>query len=285
MNQHKPLAALEIRGLQKNFDRPAVDGLDLVVRAGEFYSLLGPNGAGKTTTLRMVAGLLRPDAGTIEIAGIDALADPVSAKQVMAWVSDEPMIYDKLTPKAAARGRRWRSPGRWCTTRALSSSMNRSPARCRIGAAKYRGRARGSETRITAARSRTAGTTTGPGSTTAARGKRGDADQRATATTDGARAAAAPEEGQRSDRPGGGVKTVLRERSPRAARSLRIMTGRRNRLLEVAERMKARSDPAGRRPAPDGHADAAGEDAHQRNASAGRRGQSEGRDGRPQHRG
>jgi ABC-2 type transport system ATP-binding protein len=98
MYQHRPLAALEIRGLQKNFDRPAVDGLDLVVRAGEFYSLLGPNGAGKTTTLRMVAGLLRPDAGTIEIAGIDVLADPVSAKQVMAWVSDEPMIYDKLTP-------------------------------------------------------------------------------------------------------------------------------------------------------------------------------------------
>ena len=98
MNQHKPLAALEIRGLQKNFDRPAVDRLDLAVRAGEFYSLLGPNGAGKTTTLRMVAGLLRPDAGTISIGGIDALADPVSAKQIMAWVSDEPMIYDKLTP-------------------------------------------------------------------------------------------------------------------------------------------------------------------------------------------
>ncbi len=98
MNQHKPLAALEIRGLQKNFDRPAVDRLDLVVRKGEFYSLLGPNGAGKTTTLRMVAGLLRPDAGTISIGGIDALADPVSAKQIMAWVSDEPMIYDKLTP-------------------------------------------------------------------------------------------------------------------------------------------------------------------------------------------
>src|SRR5688500_20123976 len=98
MNQHKPLAALEIRGLQKMFDRPAVDNLDLVVRAGEFYCLLGPNGAGKTTTLRMVAGLLRPDAGTISIAGIDALADPVSAKQIMAWVSDEPMIYDKLTP-------------------------------------------------------------------------------------------------------------------------------------------------------------------------------------------
>jgi len=60
--------------------------------------LVGPNGAGKTTTLRMVVGLMRPDAGTIEIDGIDALADPVAAKQITAWLSDEPMIYDKLTP-------------------------------------------------------------------------------------------------------------------------------------------------------------------------------------------
>jgi len=91
--------ALEIRGLVKRFDRPAVDGLDLAVRSGEFYALLGPNGAGKTTTLRMVAGLLRPDAGSIHVAGIDALAEPVAAKRVMAWISDEPMIYDKLTPR------------------------------------------------------------------------------------------------------------------------------------------------------------------------------------------
>jgi len=90
--------ALRIRGLAKSFDRPAVAGLDLTVRAGEFYSLLGPNGAGKTTTLRMVTGLLPPDAGSIEICGIDALSDPVEAKRIVAWVSDEPMIYDKLTP-------------------------------------------------------------------------------------------------------------------------------------------------------------------------------------------
>src|SRR5690348_4187155 len=90
--------ALDIRGLVKRFDRPAVDGLDLSVRWGEFYTLLGPNGAGKTTTLRMVAGLLAPDAGAISIVGIDARADPVAAKRVLAWVSDEPMIYDKLTP-------------------------------------------------------------------------------------------------------------------------------------------------------------------------------------------
>ena len=90
--------ALDIRGLCKRFDRPAVDSLDLTVRAGEFYSLLGPNGAGKTTTLRMVVGLLRPDAGSITVLGVDALADPVAAKRSMAWISDEPMIYDKLTP-------------------------------------------------------------------------------------------------------------------------------------------------------------------------------------------
>jgi len=90
--------ALALRGLTKRFDRPAVDALDLTVRSGEFYALLGPNGAGKTTTLRMVGGLLRPDAGSISIMGIDALNDPVAAKQVTAWVSDEPMIYDKLTP-------------------------------------------------------------------------------------------------------------------------------------------------------------------------------------------
>ena len=90
--------AVDIRGLSKRFDRPVVDGLDLSVRAGEFYALLGPNGAGKTTTLKMVVGLLQPDAGAISILGIDALADPVAAKRVMAWISDEPMIYDKLTP-------------------------------------------------------------------------------------------------------------------------------------------------------------------------------------------
>ena len=78
MHMPQPLLALDIRGLVKRFDRPAVDGLDLAVRTGEFYALLGPNGAGKTTTLRMIAGLMRPDAGAIHIAGIDALAQAVA---------------------------------------------------------------------------------------------------------------------------------------------------------------------------------------------------------------
>ncbi len=91
-------AALAISGLTKSFDRPVVQGVDLTINTGEFYALLGPNGAGKTTILRMVAGLLKPDAGSISVLGIDAQADPVAAKRVMAWVSDEPMVYDRLTP-------------------------------------------------------------------------------------------------------------------------------------------------------------------------------------------
>ena len=97
MKQNRPIA-LALRGVSKRFDRPAVDALDLTVYGGEFYALVGPNGAGKTTTLRMVVGLLRPDAGSICIGDIDALADSVAAKQMTAWLSDEPMIYEKLTP-------------------------------------------------------------------------------------------------------------------------------------------------------------------------------------------
>jgi len=98
MSQTKRPIALATRRLTKCFDRPAVDALDLTVYGGEFYALVGPNGAGKTTTLRMIVGLLRPDAGSIAIASIDALVDPVGAKQITAWLSDEPMIYDRLTP-------------------------------------------------------------------------------------------------------------------------------------------------------------------------------------------
>jgi len=76
----------------------AVDRMNLAVRPGEFYALLGPNGAGKTTTLRIIAGLLRPDAGSIHIFGMDALADPIATKRITAWLPDEPMLYDKLSP-------------------------------------------------------------------------------------------------------------------------------------------------------------------------------------------
>jgi ABC-2 type transport system ATP-binding protein len=91
--------ALRLSGLVKRYEsKTAVDHLDLTVASGELYALLGPNGAGKTTTLRMVAGLLAPDAGAVTIFGVDALADPRAAKRITAWLPDEPMLYDKLTP-------------------------------------------------------------------------------------------------------------------------------------------------------------------------------------------
>jgi ABC-2 type transport system ATP-binding protein len=91
-------AALQLTALTKHFGRPAVDQLNLTVRRGELYALLGPNGAGKTTTLRMVAGLLAPDAGKVEVFGIDLAADPAGAKQAMAYLPDDPMLYAKLKP-------------------------------------------------------------------------------------------------------------------------------------------------------------------------------------------
>jgi ABC-2 type transport system ATP-binding protein len=91
--------ALKLQDVAKSFDgKPAVRGIDLAIRPGEFYGLLGANGAGKTTTLRMTVGLLKPDRGAIEIFGVDALAEPAAAKQMLAWLPDEPLLYDQLTP-------------------------------------------------------------------------------------------------------------------------------------------------------------------------------------------
>ncbi len=90
--------ALSAQGLVKSFGRKVVDGLHLTIRPGEFYALLGANGAGKTTTLRMIAGLTPPDAGRIEVFGRDVARDPLGAKAIMAWLPDEPLLYDKLSP-------------------------------------------------------------------------------------------------------------------------------------------------------------------------------------------
>lgn len=90
--------ALRVRGLVKNFgDHRAVGGIDLTVPAGSFYGIVGPNGAGKTTTLSIIAGLLRPDAGTVHVAGIDQRADPTAAKRVMGVLPDRLRTFDRLT--------------------------------------------------------------------------------------------------------------------------------------------------------------------------------------------
>jgi ABC-2 type transport system ATP-binding protein len=91
--------ACEITGLVKSFGpKTAVDGLSLRVPVGMLYGFLGVNGAGKTTTLRMISGLIRPDAGEIRVCGVDAVADPLRAKQPLAYIPDDPVLYGKLNP-------------------------------------------------------------------------------------------------------------------------------------------------------------------------------------------
>jgi ABC-2 type transport system ATP-binding protein len=89
---------IQLSRLTKNFGKfTAVDAIDLVVPEGELFGFLGPNGAGKTTTLRMIAGILKPSAGRVEIGGIDIAADPIGAKAKLGFIPDRPFIYEKLT--------------------------------------------------------------------------------------------------------------------------------------------------------------------------------------------
>ena len=91
-------AALEIRGLVKRFGgNVAVSGVDLSVPAGSFFGLVGPNGAGKTTTLSMATGLLRPDAGSVWIHGVDVWGDLIAAKRLVGILSDGVRLFDRLT--------------------------------------------------------------------------------------------------------------------------------------------------------------------------------------------
>ncbi len=90
--------ALRLRGVSKSFgETVAVDAIDLVVPEGAFYGVVGPNGAGKTTTLSMIAGLLRPDRGTIEIAGVDLARQPSRAKRMLGILPDRLRTFDRLT--------------------------------------------------------------------------------------------------------------------------------------------------------------------------------------------
>ena len=89
---------IQIKGLSKKFGAlTAVESLDLDIPQGEFFAFLGPNGAGKTTTIKMLAGLLKPSAGTASVAGFDVQKNPEAAKARLAYVPDFPYTYDKLT--------------------------------------------------------------------------------------------------------------------------------------------------------------------------------------------
>jgi len=89
---------LEIRKLVKTYNgRAALQGIDLTLEKGEIYGLLGPNGAGKTTTLKILAGLISPDSGDILVNGETYHRDNSSLKQKIAYVPDQPFVYQKLT--------------------------------------------------------------------------------------------------------------------------------------------------------------------------------------------
>ena len=83
--------------LKRYGDKVAVNGLSLRVTEGELFAFLGPNGAGKTTTIKMIAGLLIPQEGTITVCGHRMGTDGLQAKAQLAYVPDQPFLYDKLT--------------------------------------------------------------------------------------------------------------------------------------------------------------------------------------------
>jgi ABC-2 type transport system ATP-binding protein len=93
---------IELRGVSKMYGaKRAVDRLDLHVRAGELFAFLGPNGAGKTTTIKMVCGLLNPTSGVVRVGGFPANSQ--EARQLLAYVPDQPYLYEKLTGREFLR--------------------------------------------------------------------------------------------------------------------------------------------------------------------------------------
>ncbi|MCU0771836.1 MAG: ABC transporter ATP-binding protein [Verrucomicrobia bacterium] len=90
---------IELNQISKRYGSlTAVRELSLHVPAGEFFALLGPNAAGKTTTLKILCGLLSPDSGSARLCGYDVRAEPMKARQRLAFVPDFPFLYDKLNP-------------------------------------------------------------------------------------------------------------------------------------------------------------------------------------------
>jgi ABC-2 type transport system ATP-binding protein len=90
--------AASLNGLTRRFgDITAVDGLTFDVSPGELFGIVGPDGAGKTTTLRMLAGVLRPTSGEVQVAGVDVRADPESVKPHIAYMAQRFGLYEDLT--------------------------------------------------------------------------------------------------------------------------------------------------------------------------------------------
>lgn len=82
---------------KKYGDKIAVDDLTLEIRAGEIFGFIGPNGAGKTTTIKAVCGIIAPDEGDILIDGQSVVSDPIGAKKSLAFIPDNPDLYEYLS--------------------------------------------------------------------------------------------------------------------------------------------------------------------------------------------
>ena len=97
-----PTPPVAVRGLRKAYaGKPAVQGVDLEVAAGEIFGLLGPNGAGKTTTVECLVGLRVPDAGDIQLCGLDARANPAAVRQRLGVALQSTALPDRMTPREA----------------------------------------------------------------------------------------------------------------------------------------------------------------------------------------
>src|SRR3954466_12013008 len=102
-NRHMP-AKVIVRDLRKRYDRvEAVRGVSFAIEAGEIFGLLGPNGAGKTTTVECLIGLREPDAGELEVCGLDARRQPLAVKQKIGVALQTTSLQDKITPREALR--------------------------------------------------------------------------------------------------------------------------------------------------------------------------------------
>lgn len=98
------VSTLVAEGVVKRFGPvAAVDGVSLAVASGEVVGLLGPNGAGKTTTLRMLAGILTPDEGTVRVGGIDIREQPLEAKRRLGFLSGDTQLYQRLSTREVLR--------------------------------------------------------------------------------------------------------------------------------------------------------------------------------------
>src|SRR5450432_3447584 len=90
--------AIDVRGLTKRFvDKIAVNGADIAVPEGEVWGFLGPNGSGKTTTIRMLCGLLKPDAGSGKCLGYDVLKEPESIKREVGYMTQRFSFWEDLS--------------------------------------------------------------------------------------------------------------------------------------------------------------------------------------------